>query len=391
MDRPAPSRATVAVPFHRASIGGAELRAIRRVLRSGWLTSGPETERFEAEFAAAVSARHAVAVNSGTAALHLALAALEIGPGDEVIVPTMSFAADAEVVIRLGARPVLADCDPRTLNLTAEAAAAVLTRRTRAILPVHYAGLPCEMTPLRRLARRHRLAVVEDAAHAFPARHEGRPIGSAGQVVAFSFYASKNLTTGEGGMVTTPHLRLARRMRLLRLHGLSASAWQRRECGSGYDILLPGYKYNLGDLAAAIGRVQLAKAARLHAARERLAHRYRQALARLPEIELPPFVAAPAHAWHLYVVQLRLERLRCSRDQFAAALRRRGVESSVHYRPLHMHSFYRRAFGYRPADFPCALAASRRILSLPFYAGMRTSEARRVIAAVAETCAEFRR
>ncbi len=391
MDRSPRSRPSSAVPFHRASVGGEELRAVRRVLRSGWLTSGPETERFEAEFAAAVSARHAVAVNSGTAALHVALAALEIGPGDEVIVPTMSFAADAEVVIRLGARPVLADCDPHTLNLTAAAAEAALTRRTRAILPVHYAGLPCEMTALRRLASRRRLAVVEDAAHAFPARHDGRPIGSEGSAVAFSFYASKNLTTGEGGMVTTPHRRLAERMRLLRLHGLSASAWQRRERGAGYDILLPGYKYNLGDLAAAIGRAQLAKSARLHAARARLAQRYQHALARLPEIELPPFMAAPDHAWHLYVIQLRLDRLRCGRDQFAAALRRRGIETSVHYRPLHMHSYYRRAFGYRPADFPCAHRAYRRILSLPFYAGLRPDAVRRVIAAVAATCAEFHR
>ncbi|MGH9489418.1 MAG: DegT/DnrJ/EryC1/StrS family aminotransferase [Terriglobales bacterium] len=379
------------IAFHRPSIGGAEIRAVTAVLRSGWLTSGPEVERFEAEFAAAVGARHAVAVNSGTAALHLALAALGITAGDDVVVPTMSFAADAEVVLRLGARPVFADCDPRSLNLTPAAAAAALTPRTRAIIAVHYAGLPCPVTELRALARRHALALVEDAAHAFPARAGREWIGAGGAAVAFSFYASKNLTCGEGGMVTTPSARLAARMRRLRLHGLSASAWERRGQGPGYDIREPGYKYNLSDLAAALGRVQLARAARLHAARERLARRYHRALAAIPEIELPPWIPAPSHAWHLYVIQLRLERLRGGRDAFLAALRRRGIEASVHYKPLHLHSFYRRVCGCRPADFPYALAAYRRIISLPFYAGMPRRGADQVIAALRDTCQELRR
>lgn len=348
-------------------------------------------ERFEAEFAAAVGARHAVAVNSGTAALHLALAALGITAGDDVVVPTMSFAADAEVVLRLGARPVFADCDPRSLNLTPAAAAAALTPRTRAIIAVHYAGLPCPVAELRALARRHALALVEDAAHAFPARAGRGWVGAGGAAVAFSFYASKNLTTGEGGMVTTPSARLAARMRRLRLHGLSASAWERRGHGPGYDIREPGYKYNLSDLAAALGRVQLARAAGLHAARERLARRYHRALAAIPEIELPPWVPAPVHAWHLYVIQLRLERLRRGRDAFLAALRRRGIEASVHYKPLHLHSLYRRVCGCRPADFPYALAAYRRIISLPFYAGMPRRGADQVIAALRDTCQELRR
>lgn len=366
-------------------------------MRSGWLTSGPEVERFESDFAAALGARHAIAVNSGTAALHLALAALGIGPGDEVIVPTMSFAADAEVVIRLGARPVLADCDPLTLNLNADVAARVLTPRTRALIPVHYAGLPCPMPDLRALAQRHRLALVEDAAHAFPVREPAHPgqhppaawVGAGSDAVAFSFYASKTLTTGEGGMVTTPNTRLATRIRRLRLHGLSAAAWRRG--GPAYDIREPGYKYNLPDLAAALGRVQLARAAPLHAARVRLAGYYHRAFKALPEIQPPPFVPAPFHAWHLYVIQLRLERLRGGRKAFLAALRKRGIEASVHYRPLHLHSYYRRTFGYRPADFPQALAAFRRIISLPFYAGLSRRDAARVIAAVRETCAEMRR
>lgn len=373
------------------------MRAVAAALRSGWLTSGPEVERFEAEFAAAVGAHHAIAVNSGTAALHLALAALGIGPGDEVIVPTMSFAADAEVVIRLGARPVLADCDPTTLNLTADTAARALTARTRTIIPVHYAGLPCAMRDLRALARRHRLAIVEDAAHAFPAREPARLgqyppgawVGAGGEAVAFSFYASKTLTTGEGGMITTPSVRLAARIRRLRLHGLSAATWRR--CGPAYDIREPGYKYNLPDFAAALGRAQLARACHLHAARARLAARYHRAFSAIPEIQPPPLMPAPFHAWHLYVIQLRLRRLRGGRDAFLAALRRRGIECSVHYRPLHMHSFYRRTFGYRPADFPHAFSAYRRIISLPFYAGLSRGDADLVIAAVQDTCAELRR
>lgn len=383
------------IPFHRPSIGLAEGRAIAAVLRSGWLTSGPEVEHFETEFAAALGARHAVAVNSGTAALHLALAALGIGPGDEVIVPTMSFAADAEVVLRLGARPVLADCDPATLNLTAEAVSRAITRRTRALIPVHYAGLPCAMSELRNLARRHQMAVVEDAAHAFPARERsaaGRPgawVGGAGTAVAFSFYATKTLTTGEGGMITTPSAPLAARIRRLRLHGLSTAAWRRG--GPAYDIAEPGYKYNLPDLAAALGRVQLARAASMHAARERLARYYNGAFAAMPAIQPPPFVPAPLHAWHLYVIQLRLGQLRRGRDAFLATLRRRGIEASVHYRPLHVHSYYRRTFGYHPADFPHALSAYRRIISLPFYPALSRGDADRVITAVQEACAELRR
>lgn len=367
-----------------------------RVLRSGWLTSGREVERFEAEFAAAVGAPEALAVNSGTAALHLALAALDLKTGDEVIVPAMTFAATAEVVWHCGARPVLADCDAATLNLTPAAAARAVTRRSRALMPVHFGGRPCEMAALREIARARGLAMVVDAAHAFPARENGLAVGAArgaAEATAFSFYATKTLTTGEGGMLTGANARRARRLRSLRLHGLSAAAWGRHRRGATphYEILAPGFKYNLTDLAAAIGRAQLRRAAGARRNRAGIAAFYSAALAEGPALEAPPPAAGgETHAWHLYVVQLRLEQLRIGRDRFLEELRRRGVGASVHFKPLHMHSWYRRA-GYSAAMLPAATRAFPRLISLPIYPDLTPAERERVAAAALEVARRFRR
>jgi len=376
--------ATRYLPFHVPDLGHEEERSVVETLRSGWLTTGPKVKKFEERFAAAVGAKHAVAVNSGTAALHLALEAAGVKAGDEVVVPTMTFAATAEVVLYLGAKPVLADCRPDTLNLDPDSFAKAVTRRTKAVIPVHFGGLPCEMDRILRIARRSKLAVIEDAAHTFPASYRGKPVGSIGDVTCFSFYATKTITTGEGGMATTQDAALAERMRLMSLHGISKDAWKRYTANGTwrYDIVAPGYKYNLTDIAAALGLEQLKKAERMRRVRERYAKAYDAAFAGLP-LELP---ARPdrgsVHAWHLYPLRLDLPRLRLSRDAFIDRLKELGIGTSVHFIPLHLHPFYRKTFGYKPQDFPNAAAAFERSVSLPLYSKMTEADVRRVAGAV---------
>lgn len=395
--------AAAEIPFSLPWIGEEEIAAVVECLRSGWLTTGPRVKEFEAAFADSLGCRHAVAVNSCTAALHLALEALGVGPGDEVLVPTMTFAATAEVVHYLGARPVLLECDPATLNLdTAHLALFLKTvcapgedgarnlrtgARVRAIIPVHFAGLPCAMGPLLALAARYGIAVVEDAAHALPARAGGRPVGTLGTAAAFSFYATKNITTGEGGMLTTNDDRIAERARLMSLHGISRDAWLRYTARGSwyYEILAPGYKYNMTDIAAALGAQQLRRSDDLWARRTAHARRYTEAFRALPELETPPD-AAPQdqHAWHLYVLRLNPERLTLDRAGFMDELRARGIGASVHFIPLHLHPYYRERYGYRPTDLPVASAVSQRILSLPLYPRMTAADVSRVINAVVE-------
>jgi dTDP-4-amino-4,6-dideoxygalactose transaminase len=400
------------LPFALPDIDEAEIDAVVACLRSGWVTTGPATRQFEHDFAAYLGQAdlQAISVNSATAGLHLALEGLGIGPGDEVIVPTMTFTATAEVVRYLGAQPVLVDVDPVHMNIDLAAVEAAITARTRAIMPVHYAGLACDMDALLALARRHGLRVVEDAAHAFPTRYKGRLVGTLGSdATVFSFYANKTMTTGEGGMVVTRAPELARRVRLMRIHGISQDAFNRyvsRTPAWFYEVVAAGFKYNLTDIAAAIGIQQLRKIDRFARRREHLARRYDAGLAGLP-LCLPAWPApdhagtgtgigagvdgdaagaGSTHAWHLYVVRLA-PGAPLGRDALIQALSERGIGTSVHFIPLHRHPFWRDACGLAPAQFPVAEACFERMLTLPLYTRMTDADQDRVIRALHELLA----
>ncbi len=375
------------LPFARPSITEREKQAVLDVLDSGWLTTGPRTKMFEERFAATVGTRHAIALNSATAALHLALEALGVGPGDEVIVPTWTFAASAEVVVYRGARPVLVDIDRRTLNATPDGVLAAVTPRTRAVVAVHVAGLPVEIEPLVTLLEPRGIAVVEDAAHAFPSRiggPSGRYAGTFGRAGAFSFYATKTITTGEGGMLVTDDDLIAARARVMSLHGISRDAWNRYTASGSwyYEIEDAGYKYNMTDIAAALGLVQLERADELLAARRSLADAYTRAFrasAAADLLELPEDAVDGSHAWHLYIVRLELDRLALDRAAVISALRDQGIGASVHFIPLHLHPYYRRRWGTRPEDHPVATEEYERVISLPIWPGMTADDLARVV------------
>ncbi|GAB3435720.1 DegT/DnrJ/EryC1/StrS family aminotransferase [Massilia solisilvae] len=379
------------LPFALPDIGEEEIAAVVACLRSGWVTTGPATRRFEQEFRAYLGADvDTISVNSATAGLHLALEALGIGPGDEVIVPTLTFTATAEVVRYLGATPVFADVDPVTLNLSPLAVQAAITGRTRALVPVHYAGMACEMDALLELAHAHGIKVVEDAAHAFPTRYRGRLVGTLdSDVTVFSFYANKTMTTGEGGMIVTRDPELARRIRLMRLHGISQDAFNRyvsRTPAWYYEVVAAGFKYNLTDIASAIGIEQLRKIDCFLERRVRLARRYNAALAGLP-LQLPPQPAGDStHAWHLYVVRLAPQ-ARLSRDALINELSLRGIGTSVHFIPLHRQPYWRDTCALSPAQFPVAEASYQSMLTLPLYTRMTDADQERVIAAMHELLA----
>jgi len=372
------------VPFFRPDIGEEEIAAVVDTLRSGWVTVGPRTQEFEEAFASAIGAPHAVAVNSCTSALHLALDALDLEPGDEVITSTLTFTASGATIIHAGARPVLVDSTSDTLNMDPDDVARKITARTRALVPVHYTGHPAAMDELLDLAQRHGLTVIEDAAHALPASYRGRSVGTIGDVTAFSFYATKNLTTGEGGMLTTADATLADRLRTRRLHGMSRDAWRRYSSAGSwrYDVSYPGFKYNMTDIAAAMGLVQLLRLPALHRRRQQIVALYDELLAGVAELELPITRPEVDHAWHLYVVRMRPERLRIHRDEVIETLKVEGIGTQVHFIPLHLHSYYRDAFGYRPEDFPVASAAAETILSLPLFTLMSDDDVRHVAAAL---------
>jgi len=374
------------LPYNQPDIGDAEVEEVVATLRSGWLAPGPRVAAFEQRFAEAVGAPHAVAVNSCTAGMHLALVAAGIGPGDEVITTPLTFAATVNVIIHAGATPVLADVEPVDLTLDPDQVAARLTPRTRAIMPVHYAGAACRMDEILALARARGLLVIEDAAHALGTKVGDRAVGSLGDAAVFSFYATKNITTAAGGMVTTGDGRLAERMRLLSLHGLSADAWDRYTARGSwyYQVLAPGYNYAMTDLQGALGLRQLDRFPRFQAQRRLLADRYRDLLADLPEIVLPRERPGTTHAWHLYVIRLRTAGLRLNRDTFINEMRARGIGTSVHFIPLHLHPFYREKFGWRPGDFPRAEEAFEGLVSLPLYTRMTEGDVERVARAVRE-------
>ena len=405
---------SVKVPFFRPDLSGGEIDEVVASLKSGWLTTGPRVRRFEQEFAKAVGGTHAVAVNSATAALHLAVEALGLRSGEGVLVPTMTFAATGEIVRYLGAIPILVDCDPVTLNMDlADAdrklealrrgslpAAIPKTTRVVGVIPVHVGGHMMDTDALRTWAAARGLWVVEDAAHAFPASWRpaaGMPWVRCGQntsaVACFSFYANKTITTGEGGMAITEDEALAKRIRMMSLHGLSQDAWDRYSGGRSWDyrIVAPGYKYNLTDVAAAIGIHQLARAEAMRAERERIANRFRRELAAIEEIELPPADPNRIHSWHLFPIRLRVDRLARDRNGFLDALKDAGVGCSVHWRPLHLHPYYEETFGWRPADLPVATEVWERLISLPLFPGMREDEIAHVVATVARLAEESSR
>ena len=376
------------LPFARPDIADAEIDAAANAMRSGWLTTGPNAAAFEQEFAEFVGGNvTAIAVNSATAGLHLALEAVGVGPGDEVIVPTWTFTATAEVVRYLGADPVMVDIDRDSLNIDIDAAEAAVTSRTRAVMPVHFAGLPVSNSSLRPFAERYDLRVVEDAAHAIPAHDNYRHVGSGqNDAAVFSFYATKTITTGEGGMVTVTDPDLASRIRTMRLHGISRDVFDRYQSKTPawhYEVVAPGYKYNLPDPAAAMGRIQLNRAHEMGTARAEIASTYDAAFSDLP-VTLPAQASSGAqHAWHLYVVRLQ-DDAPVDRDTFIQRMAQLGVGTSVHFIPLHLHPYWRDRYQLPPEAFPIASHEFGRAVSLPIFSSMSAADIDKVIWAVKE-------
>jgi dTDP-4-amino-4,6-dideoxygalactose transaminase len=376
------------LPYCLPFIGEEEIAEVADSLRSGWVTTGPKVKRFEQEFATYVGVKHAIAVNSCTAALHTSLAALGVGPGDEVIVPTLTFCATANVVVHLGATPVIVDVD-ENFHISFEAVRRAISPRTKAIVPVHYGGQACSLREILALADAHGIPVVEDAAHAAGADYDGRKIGSHGRTVCFSFYAIKNMTTGEGGMITTNDDDLAARMRLLSSHGMSRDAWKRyTEAGSWYyEVLEPGYKYNMTDVQAALGIHQLRRLNGFICRRQEIAAMYDEAFSDLPEVLLPPRLPGRNHTFHLYPIRLNAGLLQLNRSEFIDELRARNIGTSVHFIPLHRHPFYRERYGYQPEQFPVCEEIYQGLLSLPLYPKMTDRDATDVIEAIRDIVA----
>jgi len=371
------------LPFALPDTDEAEVTAVAEVIRSGWLTTGSRTRSFEAAFAERVGAKHAIAVNSCTAAMHLALEALAIKPGDKVLTTPYTFAATAEVIRYLGAHPRFVDIRPDTFDIDPEQVASVLAREPiAAILPVHVAGEPCDMVALHAIAGG--IPVVEDAAHALPAKIGERTIGALSTATCFSFYATKTLATGEGGMIATDDDALAERCRVMSLHGISRDAWKRytAEGSWRYEILAPGFKYNLTDIASAIGLVQLGKLDAMWQRRVAIAARYDAAFADHRALQVPSRRAGNQHAWHLYMLRVHADRVSGGRDAFVEELRRRNIGASVHFIPLHLHPYYRDTYRYSPNDFPVAYREFLREVSLPIYSRMTDGDVDDVIAAV---------
>lgn len=372
------------LPFYQAWIDESEIDEVVDTLRSGWLTMGPKTVRFEEAFAGFVGARHAVSVNSCTAALHLALDVAGIGPGDEVITSTYTFTSTAAVILHLDAVPVLVDVVPGTFNMDPADVARKITPRTKAIIPVHMAGVPCDMDAIKQLADQHGLIIIEDAAHALPTLYRGRTIGTIGDLTCFSFYATKNLTTGEGGMVTTNREEYVDRLKTRRLHGISRDAWKRYSADGSwfYEVDYPGFKYNMTDLNASLGLQQLKKLKMFHELRTRYAALFTQGLSDVPGVIVPEVPADVESAWHLYIMRVDEKALTIDRAAFINELKRENIATSVHFIPLHIHPYYRNTFKYRPEDFPNALHAYEGAISLPLYPRMSEGDVWDVVAAV---------
>lgn len=380
------------IPFFRPEIGDDEINEVVTALRSGWLTTGPKAKQFESDFAAYIGTKHAVAMNSATAALHLALDAIGLKRGDAVLVPTMTFAATAEVVRYFDATPLLVDCQEADFNIDCTHARQVATaarqrgEKLRAIIPVHYGGQVVDMRGVHQLAEEFSLKIIEDAAHCCPAFYRDnvnqswKSVGAESAVSCFSFYANKCITTGEGGMACTNDDALAERMRIMALHGISKDAWKRftAEGSWYYEIVAPGFKYNLTDVAAAIGIHQLKKADAFRKAREKVALSYGRHLQGVEEVILPLAAENRIHSWHLFAIRLRLDRVSIDRAQIIQELKMAGIGTSVHWMPLHMHPYYRNTYGFKTEDFPVSARLFQEIISLPIYPGLTEKEVARV-------------
>lgn len=375
--------AVESVPFAPPAIGAEEIAEVIATLESGWLSTGPRVRRFEAEFAAYVGAAHAVALNSCTAGLHLALLAAGVGPGDEVITTPLTFCATANVIVHAGATPVFADVDPRTGTLAPAAVEAALSPRTRAVIPVHYGGMPADVLAIRAITQPQGIVMIEDAAHCIEGIARGRKVGAIGDFTCFSFYATKNITTGEGGMLTTASAEAAEWIRTASLHGMTRPAWTRHQIGrpARYDVVLPGFKYNMTDLQAAIGLHQLAQIEVNYARRAAIARAYDEAFADLPLGRFAPPPAGSRHAHHLYMVLVD-GRAGITRDEAAERLAEAGVSTSVHFHPLHLHSYYRGRFGYSRGAFPVAEQLADTVLSLPLSPALSDAQVDHVISVV---------
>ncbi len=380
------------LPFALPEIGQEEIDEVVDSLKSGWITTGPKAKQFEEDFASYIGVKHSVAVNSATAGLHLALEAIGIGPGDKVITTPYTFTASAEVIRYLGADPVFIDIDQKTFNIDPQKVEEYLLSLEargqslpKAIIPVHFGGQSCEMDELCRLARKFSLKIVEDAAHALPTEYKDRMIGTIGDITVYSFYVTKTIATGEGGMVVTDNAEWAQRIRTMRLHGISRDVFDRYQSDKPswyYEVVAPGFKYNMPDIAAAIGIHQLRKVEQFRLRREAIALKYNEYFVDLP-LKVP-YVARPEdkHAWHLYVIQLELERLSISRDRFIELMNKEGIGTSVHFIPLHIHPYWRDHYGFEPDDFPVAYDVYQRAVSLPIYPKMTDKDVTRVILAV---------
>jgi len=392
------------IPFHKPYITEDEVDEVVDSIRSGWITMGPKTHRFEEEFSRYIGSRHSVAVNSCTAALHLALKVVGIDRDDEVILPAMTFTSTAEVVTYMGARPVIVDTQRDTHNIDIRGIEKSITRKTKAIIPVHYAGQACDMAEIMRMARKHNLYVIEDAAHSLPAWYNSKTtreepggawqkIGTIGDITCFSFYATKTLATGEGGMVCTANEEWADKLKILRLHGISKDAWKRytNEGSWHYNVVEAGYKYNMTDIQAALGLAQLKKVKWMWERRKEIAERYTEAFKDSELIISPSVNPEKVSAWHLYVIKLNVEALTIGRDVFIEKLKEQGIGTSVHFIPLYRHPFYRDTFGYRPEDFPDSEWVYERSLSLPIYPGMSDEEVEYVIENVRCLTLKYRR
>jgi dTDP-4-amino-4,6-dideoxygalactose transaminase len=383
-DRPLPKIRDTYLVYGAPDIREPEIDEVVQTLRSGWLGTGPRATRFEEAFRDYVGARYAVAVNSCTAALHLSMLVSGVGPGDEVITTPMTFCATANSVLHTGAVPVFADIRRDTLNIDPEKVAAAVTPRTRAILPVHFGGRPADMDPLLELARKRGLLVIEDAAHAIETTYRGRKVGAIGDMTCFSFYVTKNVTTAEGGMVTTADEKKANRLRMYALHGMSKDAWRRYsdEGFKHYSVVYPGFKYNLTDLQAAIGIHQLARVREAHARRTEIWNRYNEAFRGLPLMVPPDPEPDSVHARHLYCVLIDIDRAGITRDQVQDRLHRMQIGTGIHYIAVHLHDYYRERFGFRRGDFPESEFVSDRTLTLPLSPALTDGDVADVIRAV---------
>ena len=387
------------LPFSPPSIDDQEINEVVDTLREGWITTGPKVKRFEEEFASFIGSPAALAVSSGTGALHIALAALKIGPGDAVITTPMSFCSSVHVIEQVGARPILVDVEPDTLNIDPNKIEDVLKSAVRSpqsaikgLLPVHLYGHPCDMKVIMDIAEKYHLEVIEDAAHALPAKYDGRLIGTIGDLTAFSFYSTKNITTAEGGMLTGKS-ELIEEARLWSLHGMDRDAWKRYSSEGSwyYEVIRPGFKYNMPDVAAAIGIQQLRKLTRFQTRRKEIVSGYNEAFSQLEELQIPCKRADVEHAWHLYVIRLNLERLKINRNQFIEELKARNIGTSVHFIPIHLHPYYRDKYDYKPDDFPIAYREYQCILSLPIYPKMTDQDVQDVIEAVVDVIMAHRK